>query len=101
VIAALNCHTIGGRLEIAMAADMPIARKDGGKTGVPEVTRGALPGTGGTQCLALLVGKPKAIELMRRVMEYAGPVRAAAKPDAVSVQTEDPRSSVQSFPFTS
>jgi enoyl-CoA hydratase/carnithine racemase len=47
-----------------MSADMRIARKDGGKIGLPEVTLGVLPGTGGTQRLARLVGKPKAIELM-------------------------------------
>ena len=43
VIAALNGHTVGGGLEIAMAADMRIARKDAGKTGLPEVTLGVLP----------------------------------------------------------
>jgi enoyl-CoA hydratase len=64
VIAALNGHTVGGGLEIAMAADMRIAKKDGGKIGLPEVTLGVLPGTGGTQRLARIIGKPKAIELM-------------------------------------
>ena len=48
VIAALNGHTVGGGLEIAMAADIRIARKDSGKIGLPEVTLGVLPGTGGT-----------------------------------------------------
>ncbi len=57
VIAALNGHTVGGGLEVAMAADMRIARKDGGKIGLPEVALGVLPGTGGTQRLARLVGK--------------------------------------------
>src|SRR6202011_5801806 len=64
VIAALNGHTAGCVLEVALAADMRIPRKGSVRMGLPEVTLGVLPGTGGTARLSRIAGKSRAIELM-------------------------------------
>jgi enoyl-CoA hydratase/carnithine racemase len=63
VIAAINGHCVGGGLEIAMACDIRIAKKNAGRTGLAEVNLGVIPGMGGTQRLPRLVGKARAMDL--------------------------------------
>ena len=62
-IAAINGFALGGGLELAMASHIRIASTNA-KLGFPEVTLGVIPGYGGTQRLAHLVGKGKAIEMI-------------------------------------
>ncbi|MDG1350289.1 MAG: enoyl-CoA hydratase-related protein [Crocinitomicaceae bacterium] len=63
VIAAVNGFALGGGLELAMAAHIRIASSNA-KMGLPEVSLGVIPGYGGTQRLAQLVGKGKANEMI-------------------------------------
>lgn len=61
-IAAIRGYCLGGGLEFALACDMRIAAEDA-KLGLTEVRRGLIPGAGGTQRLARLVGAAKALEI--------------------------------------
>ncbi len=63
VIAAINGFALGGGLELAMACHIRIASENA-KLGLPEVTLGLIPGYGGTQRLAQLVGKGNAFEMI-------------------------------------
>ncbi|MFN3951335.1 MAG: enoyl-CoA hydratase-related protein [Thermaurantimonas sp.] len=63
VIAAINGYALGGGLELAMACHVRIATNNS-RLGLPEVTLGLIPGYGGTQRLAQLVGKGKALEMI-------------------------------------
>lgn len=63
VIAAVNGFALGGGLELAMASHIRIASSNA-KMGLPEVSLGVIPGYGGTQRLAQLVGRGKANELV-------------------------------------
>ncbi len=62
-IAAINGFALGGGLELAMSCHIRIA-SDNAKMGLPEVSLGVIPGYGGTQRLANLVGKGRAMEMI-------------------------------------
>jgi enoyl-CoA hydratase/carnithine racemase len=64
VVAAINGHCLGGGLEIALCCDFRIAAEGAYRIGLPEVTLGLLPGTGGTQRLPRLIGRQKALDFM-------------------------------------
>ena len=64
VVAALNGHAVGGGLEIALACDIRIARTDAGSVGLPEINLGIIPGAGGTQRLARVMGKGHAMQMV-------------------------------------
>jgi len=63
-VAAINGQCVGGGFEVALACDLRIAREGPLHVGLPDVSLGVLPGTGGTQRLTRLVGKGRALELM-------------------------------------
>jgi enoyl-CoA hydratase/carnithine racemase len=63
-IAQIEGHALGGGLEISLACDLRFGARGSYRLGVPEVTLGLLPGNGGTQRLARLIGPSKALDLM-------------------------------------
>ncbi|HQB45343.1 MAG: 2,3-dehydroadipyl-CoA hydratase [Deltaproteobacteria bacterium ADurb.Bin207] len=64
VLAALNGHAVSGGFEIALACDFRIARAQAGSVGFPEIHLGLIPGAGGIQRLARMVGKGPAMQLV-------------------------------------
>ena len=66
VVAAINGHCLGGGLEMALCCDFRFAAEGSYRIGLPEVTLGLLPGTGGTQRVPRLIGRQKALDFMLR-----------------------------------
>lgn len=87
VICGLNGYTLGGGLELAMACDFRIAAETA-ELGQPEINLGFIPGAGGTQRLARLIGRDRAKELIftgdripAREAERLGLVHKVVPPD--------------------
>src|SRR6266540_7230161 len=63
-VAAIAGHALGGGLELALACDLRFAARGGYRIGLPEVTLGLFPGSGGTQRLPRLVGLAKGLDMI-------------------------------------
>ncbi len=82
VIAAVNGFALGGGCELAMSCDIRLA-SDKSKFGQPEVNLGIIPGYGGTQRLARLVGRGKAMQLI-----FTGDIIDAAEAHRIGLVDE-------------
>jgi enoyl-CoA hydratase/carnithine racemase len=81
VVAAVNGYALGGGCELALCADIRIAAQDA-KLGQPEILLGLIPGAGGTQRMARLIGPSRAKDLI-----FTG--RMVGAPEALSLGLVD------------
>jgi enoyl-CoA hydratase len=96
-VAAINGHALGGGLELALACDFRFAaRAEGTLIGLPEVRLGLLPGAGGTQRLAWLVGPARATELIMKGIQLSpdeaaedGIVHSVVEPEELEPKARD------------
>lgn len=94
-IAMINGYALGGGCELAMACDIRVASTNA-KLGLPELNLAIMPGAGGTQRLARIVGKGKALEMIltgkiidAEEAKMIGLVSEVVSPDELVAKTEE------------
>lgn len=99
-IAMINGYALGGGCELAMSCDIRIASENA-KLGLPELTLSIIPGAGGTQRLARLIGKGKALEMIltgkmitAQEAERIGLISEMVKSDELKERTEEVASQI-------
>ena len=89
-VGAITGHALGGGCEFSLCLDFRVMMRGGPTIGLPEVKLGLVPGGGGTQRLARLVGRPKALELlMLGTRLTADDAHAAGLVTAVGADADD------------
>ena len=88
-VAAIAGHALGGGCELALACDFRVMSEGDARIGLPEIGLGIIPGGGGTQRLARLVGRARATDML--MLGTRLPAAEAERVGLVNARLPDPR----------